>query len=343
METRVYNIDSKFRNLTAYPSSSNFVFNRVEQNDGTTYIDNNIIKNNFSIEPFNEKNVVEMTISSIEITNTIYYLLNSRNNNTLLLGSTTISLPEGSYTKQELADLINTSLLLSSIACTYSSTTGKITIINNNPDDISFPLSGTVYYSLGSILGYESTVVITTGSTVTGTNVMKTPKEAYFFMRINDFGTIVNKNRRYFSKLSIDPCCSGTTNEITLIGNKLKFDQPTDIPQLKISLEDEFGNLIDLNGNDFSFTLEIVVITNTILKNYNEIRFYNEDAMDRILKARMLAYYEKNVDSSVNNSLTNTYNSNLISLNNQQEYNTFGSSNNYAPSFSYFREMNGRS
>ncbi len=61
--------------------------------------------------------------------------------------------------------------------------------------------------------------------------------------------------------------------------------------------------------------------------------------MDRVVKSRMLSYYEKQADPIVKNTLTNTYNSDLVNLNNQQEYNAFGSRNNYAPSFSYFREQ----
>ncbi len=332
MDIRVYNIDSQFRNTTSYPSSSDFVFNRVEQNDGTTYVDGNVVKNNYSIEPFNEKNVIEMNILSLELPSVIYYLLNSRNNNTLTLGAATITIPEGSYTKAELATFLNTTTLLPNIDVSYSSNTDRITITNNNIDTISFPASNTSYDSLGTILGFASTATIVNGETETGTLNMINPQYDYFFLRINDFGNIINKNRNYVSKI--------TPNSITnnIVGTKIKFDQPIDIPKLKISLEDKFGNIVDLDGNNFSFTLEVIVVTNTILKNFSEIRFYKEEVMDRILKSKMLAYYEKQVEPAVNNTLTNTYNSNLINLNTQQEFNVAGSKSNYSPMFSYFRE-----
>ena len=60
--------------------------------------------------------------------------------------------------------------------------------------------------------------------------------------------------------------------------------------------------------------------------------------MNKILKAKMLAYYEKQVEPAVNNNLTSTYNSNLINLNTQQEFNVLGNKSNYSPMFSYFRE-----
>jgi hypothetical protein len=332
MDIRVYNVDSKFRNTTSYPSSSDFVFNRVEQNDGSTYVDGNIVKNNYTIEPFNEKNVIEINILSLELPTVIYYLLNVRNNNTITLGAATITIPEGSYTKAELASYLNTSTTLPNIDVSYSINTDKITIVNNNIDTIAFPASNTSYYSLGDILGFNITTTIANGETKTSDINMKDAMYDYFFLRINDFGNIINRNRNYVSKITPNSTISN------IIGTKIKFDQPTDIPNLRISLEDKFGNNVSLDGNDFSFTLEVIVITNTILKNFSEIRFYKEEVMDRLLKAKMLAYYEKQVEPSVNNTLTSTYNSNLINLNTQQEFNVLGSKNNYSPMFSYFRE-----
>ena len=323
METRCYNIDSKFRNKTAYPDSSNFVFNKV----------NEIIDGSYNIEPFNEKNVIEMTLSSLEIPNTIYYFLSSRNNNTIKLGATDIVVPDGSYTKQELVDYLDAAFNTLGVDVSYSSSTCKVTFINNSGSTITFPASGTSYYSLGEILGYLTTDSILTGVTSVATNTMKDPQQTYFFLRINDIGNIINKNRHYVGKIVTDSQSrfSSLNQEsfIKLSNNVIKFDQPTDFQQLKIGLEDEYGNNVSLNGNDWSFTLEITVITNTILKNFTEVRFYKEEVMDRLLKSRMLSFYEKQAEPIDNNTLTNRYNNNLTNLNSQQEYNPYGSSNNY--------------
>uniref|UniRef100_A0A6C0HUN5 Uncharacterized protein n=1 Tax=viral metagenome TaxID=1070528 RepID=A0A6C0HUN5_9ZZZZ len=332
METHCYNIDSKFRNTTTYPNSSDFVFNRVDEVIGSSTV----------IEPFNEKNVIEMKLSSLEIPNTMYYITTTKINNTIKLGATDIIVPNGSYTKQELVTYLDTALTASGVDVAYSSTTGKVTIVNNSGSSITFPASGTSYYSLGQILGFLTTTTILTGTTVDGTNTMKDPQFTYFFLRINDYGNIINKNRRYVSKILTDSQARyNSYNQetfIKLMNNVIKFDQPTDIVNLKISLEDEFGNNVSLNGNDWSFTLETSVITNTILKNYEEIKFYNEEVMDKILKSKMLAYYEKQVPEKTNSALTSNYSSNLVNLNNVQEYTSNGSSNNYSPSYSYFRQ-----
>ena len=224
MDTKIYNIDSRNRNTTNFPNSNDFIYNKVDELRGTTYV----------VEPFNEKNVIEMKISSLEI-----------------------------------------------------------------PDTVS-TLSAT---------------------------------ENYFLVQINNFGNIINKNINYVAKVIYNSNQDGTIN---LLSNNIKFDQPTDIANLRISLVYNSGSLVNLSTHDYSFSLEIVVINNSILKNYNEIKFYNDTVMQRILNAKMLAYYEKQVDD---NTMTGTYNMDLIKLNTQQEYTVDGNKNNYAPSFSYFTDM----
>jgi hypothetical protein len=340
MNNNLYNIDSKFRNKTSFPNSANFVYNRMDQIVGTSNV----------IEPFNEKNVIEMKILSLELPNTIYFISNSRGNNKIKIGATDYTLTDGSYGKYSLIELLNT--LLANVIFLYNNTTDKVSVTNNTGGNLvfTFTSSGTEYPSLGQLLGFSSPITINTGTSSIGTNVMTNPQQSYIFLRINDFGNIINKNRRYVGKIILDNNISISnektaginvnilTNQFKLITNSVKFDQPTDINQLSISLEDEYGNLINLNNGEWSFTLETVVITNTILKNYSEIRFYSDEAMDRILKAKMLSYYEKQVDDKTNLSLTSSYSTNITNLNNVQEYTPLGSQANYSPSYSYFKK-----
>ena len=339
MNNNLYNIDSKFRNTTSYPNSANFVYNRMDQTVGQSTV----------VEPFNEKNVIEMKILSLELLNTIYYITATRGNNRIQIGATTFTIPDGSYSKFKLMETINALIIVTNVS--YSTTTNKVTITNTSGSNktITFTSSDTEYPSLGSILGFTTnSLTIATATSSTGSNILTNPQQTYLFLRINDYGNIINKNRRYVAKIKLEhnttisnEGANGIINILTnlynLITNTIKFDQPTNIQNLSISLEDEYGNIIGLNGVDWSFTLETTVITNTILKNYNEIKFYNDEVMDRILKAKMLSYYDKQADQTTNSTLTSTYSSNISNLNNVQEYTPFGSTNNYSPSFSYFK------
>ncbi len=333
MDTRIYNIDSKFRNITTFPNAGDYVYNNMDQTVGTNYI----------IEPFNEKNVIELKIASIEMPNTVYYIQAARGNN--VIGGYTV--PDGSYTRQELITLLNANI--TGVVFTYTSATGKVTITTNGSTTLNIPantVTGSNYGSLGELLGFTVPQTIAISTTTIGINSMLNPSEDYFFIRINDFGNIIHRNRRYVAK--VIPDYNGRFDDLNqettyrLVTNIIKFDQPVDIPSLRITLEDSYGQIINMNGSNYSLSLELTIVTNSILKNYDEIRFYNEKVMNRILTSKMLAYYEKQVDKKVNDTLTSTYNSNLVNLNNMQEYNPFGSRNNYSPMYSYFGDVDNK-
>jgi len=117
METLIYNIDSNDRNKTSYSNSHNFTYNKVD-----TTIDS-IVR----VEPFNVKNVIEINVGSVEIPNNFYYINRTKGNNaitTVTRGDETI--PDGSYTKEELMTALATTSGIS--AASYSSTTGKVTL-----------------------------------------------------------------------------------------------------------------------------------------------------------------------------------------------------------------------
>ena len=159
------------------------------------------------------------------------------------------------------------------------------------------------------------------------TSITMPTDDVYFFLKINDLGNIINNNTRYVAKIIKDVSTDPATYKF--IKHVIKMDQPVDIKELKVSLVDRLGNLVNANSTDFSFTMQVSIINNSILKEYNMIKFYSEPVMNRILQAKMLAYYEKQIDPVENNSLTGTYNNNLTNLNNIMEYNPNGNRMNY--------------
>ena len=223
MDITIYNIDSRTRNTVTSPSSNNFTYNTMDAIVNTNV--NSVITPVRVVEPFNEKNVIEINILSIEL-----------------------------------------------------------------PTTISFP------------------------------------DPTYFFLKINDYGNIINRKTRYVAKI-IPPVSN--VAPYTIISTKIKLDQPIDIKDLKISLEDSNGDYVNMTGLDFSFTLEVTAINNSILKDFDQIKFYSEPVMKRLLESKMLAYFEARVDDRVNKSLTGNYNANLTTLNNVMEYTEGGNSNNY--------------
>ena len=52
------------------------------------------------------------------------------------------------------------------------------------------------------------------------------------------------------------------------ITNEIVFPQPQDLTILNITLKDPYGGIVDLNGLDYSFTLEITEVLNTRLYDF---------------------------------------------------------------------------
>lgn len=322
METLIYNIDSNDRNKTSYPNSNDFTYNKVDST----------IDSVVRVEPFNVKNVIEINVSSIEIPNTFYYINSTKGNNKITINSTEYTIPDGSYTKNELMTEVDNFIPVSSAS--YSSTTGKVTLTTTG-DFVSTNISD--YPSLGEILGYVDGITYSSGDVAP--NAMTLPQEPYVFLKINDLGNIIHKDKRYVAKLVPDNSSryinTNTETVYKTLSTRIVLDQPIDIKELKVSLVDSAGNMASLNNANFSFNFEVRTISNSLLKQYEEMKFFNQDVSKRILDARMLEYYDR---ENKNHTLTNQYSKNTQQQHNNIEYTSFGNRNNYNYSDNFFRK-----
>ena len=316
METLIYNIDSYNRNTTAFPNSHDFTYNKVD-----TTIDG-IVR----VEPFNTRNVIEINVESIQLPNNFYFINSTKGNNAITVNTTTYTIPNGSYSKEELMAALTA--LGGITSATYSSSTGKVTLVTSA--NFTFTAINS-YQSLGEILGYLNGVSYASGTVAP--NGLTLPQEPYIFLSINDFGNIIHKEQRYVAKLVPDNSSRfDDLNRETVyrtLSTRIVFDQPRDIKELKISLRDNMGNLASINNVNFSFNLEVKTISNSILKQYEEMKFYSHDTMERLLSARMLEYYNKQANDT-NHTLTQMYSNNQQQNYNNIEFTPFGNRNNYS-------------
>ena len=353
METKIYNIDSSI-NRNKAENSNNFTYTTYT-NSYINNIDNmgkiNKIRTT-NIEPFNEKNVYEINILSFELNEIFNIIIQD-----LLIPIVPeliikpVIVIEPTYINEPIIEptSINEPVIPPNAGIIIEPTYPIIPIIN----------TGTIIEP-----GYNPVInpiinpIIDTGMIIEP-NMIYEPilpenKEesfiktsTYFFLRINDLGNITNFNKKngninYVAKIVVEKLTNFTPYTYKIITAPIILEQPMDIKFLKISLENKDGDLIgivrDANGfivldkmKDiyYSFTLELKIITNSILKDYKQIKFYSEPVMERLLQAKMLAFYEARVDVTTNNTLTNNYMSNLVNLNNIEEYTPLGNRNNY--------------
>ena len=147
-------------------------------------------------------------------------------------------------------------------------------------------------------------------------------------MKLNDYGYVYNGNKKYFSKIIItnkkyEMSFEGSNNFVT---KTMVFKQPQNINKLYIQLFDPYNKLIDMNGIQFSLTLEFKYVNNEILKSYKELIFYDAELMERILNDKMLDYFSnndnKNISVTYDTISQNHYNTNNINKNITNTINT---------------------
>ena len=308
------NINTKFRKNFYETSATDFVLDLPEE----------------------FKNVVSITVVSVQVPNSNYTFCSSYGTNEFTVELFDISgnpdetvdsnpqthvvkIKEGIYTGPILQDYLNTSVFsqgpLQRVGCKYDGISRKFRFFRDLRDltDGGFPKDTTgktkyafnldfrlndnktrpIQMNMGWILGYRQQYYnwqedYTDASGVNfkldqGYNpeaVYDNLGSRYFILCIDDF------NKNYSNTLS-SPFTESVFNNETAIAkvpnnpNSINFDDifyqsrrnyfgPVNIKKLKIQLLDELGRVVDLNNNDFSFSIQIEQLYDVHLnKMYN--------------------------------------------------------------------------
>lgn len=281
MDTLIFNIDSRNRDLTKYNLDTEFEYNFNNSKNGKL------------------KNVVEINVSSIELPNTSHFFNSTKGNTSFVIDSTTIQIDDGNYNSDDVVSAINDKIAetgILTIQFSVNNNTGNV-IITVTDDHVFDFSNSTDYKSLGECLGFTDTIfnlLITTGTKVS-TNIMNVLGEHYYFLKINDYGKVHHNNKKYFCKMIINAPKYEVVYETRnrYVTKEVEFRQPTNIQRLEITIEDTFGNIVVQNGIEISFTLELKVIRNDVLKRYKSLTFYSKDVMKIMLYDKMLDYFNK--------------------------------------------------
>ena len=308
------NINTKFRKNFYETSATDFVLDLPEE----------------------FKNVVSITVVSVQVPNSNYTFCSSYGTNEFTVELFDISgnpdetadsnpqthvvkIKEGIYTGPILQDYLNTSVFsqgpLQRIGCKYDGISRKFRFFRDLRDvsDGGFPKDTTgktkyafnldfrlnddktrpIQMNMGWILGYRQQYYNWQENYVdaSGVNfkmdqgynpeaVYDNLGSRYFILCIDDF------NKNYSNTLS-SPFTESVFNNETAIAkvpnnpNSINFDDifyqsrrnyfgPVNIKKLKIQLLDELGRVVDLNNNDFSFSIQIELLYDIHLnKMYN--------------------------------------------------------------------------
>ena len=247
--------------------------------------------------PYEIKNIMAMRLASIEIPNSWYLFSHKKKNNQFKIEITenkkchvfTIVVPDGNYTNETLCTYLNTTYfcdrndesLLKNLKFSINPYNHK-TIIEIVNEDVNMIFSlhfviednENMMNTFGWILGFRLARYIKIDDAIQSEGMYDGGGDRYVFFCLNDYQYSRNdQNVVCFEDTSIDENILG---KIPMVNGKLSmiidendgcsltktrtYNGPVNIRKLSIRVIDKFGEIIDLNHMDFSFTLELEIL-----------------------------------------------------------------------------------
>lgn len=271
VKDRIISIDTKFRKDIVYGQNADA---------------------DFTVN-FGEKitEVRSMSVDSIDIPMTFFNINSS--NNKFYVNTSLITITPGFYTNvTAVVTEINSKMVsagFSAADISFSTVSLNQTCVfrtNTVTYDISFGaliqgsqsmgVSESYKTNLGWLLGFRKNSYRVTSSAKTATSEcsvnLKNPR--HLFLAINEFSSTnvnsfltpfenVNLNKNIIARISVPDTGFGTTIIAShgngfLVSEVRKYLEKVNIQRMHIQLLDDAGNLLNLNGGDFAFSLRIV-------------------------------------------------------------------------------------
>ena len=244
--------------------------------------------------PSTIRNVIRIALSSVEVPQVAYVFSNTAGNTCFVSGHDTMYIPDGNYTPAGLATAVTTALHTVEVnaSCGYDvsanrfsfATTGSpfallLTCVAPSSCPLSVPAEDKRYWGLGYNLGFRTQTIVVSSAPTYGTASPLTDPPAYMLLQLRCPDMLENTLHRtaggsFVQALAKLVLRKGAYQiQFDDAGNLLRkenvFQLPTSISQLRISLVDAYGNLVDMGDTDWSMTFEIMDVVNSC--RYNEL------------------------------------------------------------------------
>jgi len=252
--------------------------------------------------PTTIKNVLAISMRSIELPNTFYSISRNLGNNYFSISSNpsgvsstkTVLIPDGNYTKDEFVAYFNDIVapkigLNNEIIMSIDNTTNKTIISKKNAgssitdltlnfgvtEDGSEDKSNPLQMKLGWILGFRHSKY--SGSTAyVSEGLYESKPSRYLFLALDDYNNNVNNyfisafsssilNNNILCRVSLkeDPFKLNVINSGDMVTKTRNYFGPVNIQKLRIQLLDEYGRVVNLNNMDYSLCLDFTCIYET--------------------------------------------------------------------------------
>lgn len=259
--------------------------------------------------PSEIKHVVSMRLASVELPNT-WYLFSERNKSNYFqltvydplseeTTTTMITIPDGSPDIDNIATYLNTTYFynsgrmdaLSLFIFHIDESTFKTTLSfysGENTTGIVYSmcfvddLNANIMTTFGWIMGFRLANYNNITGSITSEGMFDAAGDRYIYVAVNDY----QKNNNALNMVCFDnsvmeediigkiPVTTGKLSIIITENNSLvktrRYNGPVNIRNLHVRLLDKFGEVLDLNNMDFSFTLEFEILYEKF--NFQEMR-----------------------------------------------------------------------
>lgn len=280
--TKYINLDTKF--------ADDYVNNTTNPSNLSTF---NQSSYTFTL-PQRINDIKSIKVRSAEIPMTFYNIsaFNANNTMTLTVGNGSpiiLIIPDGNYTNSSLITALTgliSSNSISNFAVSNNSVNGKTTFTNtssSNDITLNFAINPDGTFDkynfknkLGWLLGFRkpSYIIVKSTGTLTGESILQIDWK-YLYLAVDEFSngnqnsfasqlssSLINKsilskivlNRELYNFGSILPALYSMGY---LLSDRRSYNGKIDIQKLNVQLLNEYGNVVNLNGADFSVGLEI--------------------------------------------------------------------------------------
>jgi hypothetical protein len=256
------------------------------------------------------KNIISVRVSDVELPNTYFTFSPSRGNTIMelivpnaqnVMTTYTIAIRPGNYDQIDLQTELNFQFnqtflaipasgvstipgtLTENFLATYNISTGRMSIENLDKKKFSMNFAIEQFaprirdFGLGHNLGFRTKKVAGKWA-YTGSGLVDVIDSNYLFLTLNPDWKVIthrtpDRSHLYsFAKIIINEPKGAMIFDNGLQTNTREFffKQPSNITNIPVTLEDPYGQVVDLEGMDFSFTLELIEVLNSSL--YETIR-----------------------------------------------------------------------
>ena len=248
--------------------------------------------------PSEIKNIVSLRLASIEIPNSWYLFSHKKKNNRIKIEMNVcdkcflfnIVIPDGNYDSDALVMYLNktyfhesktnTNLKFIKISINDLNFKTRFELLKDAPPKTRFSIhfveedTSNLMDTFGWALGYRLGKYLDINEIIQSEGLFDAGGDRYIFFCLNDYQYNKNEsNLVYFEDTSIEedvlakiPMVNGklclivndnATNSYTKVRS---YNGPITLKKIKISVLDKFGDIINLNNMDFSFTIELEIL-----------------------------------------------------------------------------------